>query len=426
MPLPPLRMPASTPALNAVLFLGASGYLAYLAIPAVGNERLLGWIFAALALSTSVGYFFQTRWARWGAIAFCLLAAAWRVPILLNDDAPIQGSLLAVFCLVACYWFWKEAITPEEIAREEASANEDEEEQAEQAEDRSMTSLVLLLREPRYLDLAILAHAASQAWDVEMLAGEQDDDAESFVVGDSPMFVVKHVDRVYVVHNHAQPYFDEPQEVAEQMNELRRRKAILEHQCWMSVDAMLVDEDADDADRREAYAQIGRLVAVLAADDTLAVFSPASGQIVPYDAELDQVLRSGDPREVFESPSNPPVLEIAPDDPRMQAAVAEARERWPEFVSAFENRKEDERFSVKAPFRDDKALEFMWVDVTAIEGDLVLGTLGNEPVNVTGLVLGGRVRVSISELNDWIVVRDERLHGGFTVKALERIQREEG
>jgi uncharacterized protein YegJ (DUF2314 family) len=419
-----MRLPSVNPAVNCVLFLAMFGYAVYSASVAGQAMTILVWyVVAGLSLPAAVAYFFERGWARWLAIAVMVTCAGSFVPQHLIYSRYLHAIALFAMSGLAVYWFLKEAITPEEVAREEGRSD-DKADSSEDGESRPMTSLVLLLREPRYLDPAILAHAAGQAWDAEFLAGEEDSEAENFVVGDSPMFVIKHAASMYVVHNHPRPYFDASQEVAEQLSERRRRKAILEHRSWMSVDAMLLE--ATDEARREAYGQIGRMVAQLAGDDTMAVICPESGQIVPYDAELDQVLRSGEPLEAFDTPSNPPVIEIAPDDPRMQAAVAEAREHWPEFVAAFESRKPEDRFSVKAPFRDDECVEFMWVEVTAVEGDLVLGTLGNEPVSVTGLTLGGRVRVSLAELNDWIYVRNEQLYGGYTIKVFERIQKEEG
>ncbi len=415
----PFRSPPFDPLMNAAI----SGFVLVAAvrfavISTVPAHQVLWGAVAAMALPAMVGYYLQKAWARWPAVGFGLVMGGMMVTLSVGDGSYLSACLYAAGSGIAIYWFITEAITPEEIAREEANQEADTE---DEEADAPMTSLVLLLREPKYLDPTILSHAASQAWDAEISAGEEGE-AESFVVGDSPMFMLKHEANMFVVHNHDEPYFKDSELVAEQMGELRRRKAIVEHQAWMSVDALLVE---DDESRRQAYGQIGRMLALLAGDDTLAVVCPESGQIVPYDDDLDSLLRSGDPLEAFGNPGNPPVIEVAPDDPRMQAAVAEARERWAEFVAAFENRGTDERFSVKAPFKDDEHLEFMWVEVTAVEGNLILGTLGNEPVNVSNVKLGQRVRVQLDELNDWIFFRDEELHGGFTIKVFERIQKGE-
>jgi uncharacterized protein YegJ (DUF2314 family) len=102
----------------------------------------------------------------------------------------------------------------------------------------------------------------------------------------------------------------------------------------------------------------------------------------------------------------------------MQAAVAEARRRWPEFVAAFEQRRAGQLFAVKAPITDGNNTEFMWAAVTAIEGDLVLGTLENEPVDLKNFRYGGRVRIPSIDLNDWIISEGDSHRGGFTINVL--------
>jgi uncharacterized protein YegJ (DUF2314 family) len=104
----------------------------------------------------------------------------------------------------------------------------------------------------------------------------------------------------------------------------------------------------------------------------------------------------------------------------MLAAVAEARARFPEFVAAFEGRDGDEEqvFSVKAPFGVEDEVEFMWLQVTGIENDVVYGVLGNEPARGK-LKLGDRVRTSVAQINDWVYLRNDEMIGGFTVKVLD-------
>src|SRR5262249_48937907 len=145
-------------------------------------------------------------------------------------------------------------------------------------------------------------------------------------------------------------------------------------------------------------------------------------QIIPYDDSLEEKLRGGDVFEVFQKLVHVPVVQVPDDDPRMKAAVAEARRRWPESVDALEKRQPGQRFAVKAPITDGKNTEFMWADVTAIEGDLILGTLENEPVDLKNLRYGSRVRIQHSVLNDWIVSDGRSIQlGGFTIKVIQNL-----
>jgi uncharacterized protein YegJ (DUF2314 family) len=178
--------------------------------------------------------------------------------------------------------------------------------------------------------------------------------------------------------------------------------------------------DVTEADKPAAYRRIGGLLAELAGDDCLAVAAPQTGAITPYAPELLEKLRGDDPLGAL-SPVEPPVLQIRDDDPLMVAAVAEARRRWPEFVAAFE-RRDGEMFSVKSEFTEGDASEFIWVEVTAIENDVVYGKLGNEPVALNKLKLGQTVRVPRAELNDWMYMKGDKIQGGFTLEALKKAQ----
>ncbi len=277
--------------------------------------------------------------------------------------------------------------------------------------DGPRASLVALLARPRELDAAALRSAVERAWGVRFPV--EPADAVDFVVGDPPMFMVRHSGRMFVVHDQARPYFDDSAAAAQQVRELRTRKAVADHQAWLSMDRML-DQTCGDAEADQRL--ICRVMAELADDDFLALFDPAGGRVVVFDEQVRQTLRGEDPMSALRGPATaPPVLTVDGDDPRMQAAVAEARRRWPEFVAAFEQRRPEQAFSVKAPFTRGGDTEFMWVVVDAIEGGFVYGALGNQPVGLPGLNEGDRVRVREADLNDWIYVTDDQPVGGFTL-----------
>jgi uncharacterized protein YegJ (DUF2314 family) len=62
----------------------------------------------------------------------------------------------------------------------------------------------------------------------------------------------------------------------------------------------------------------------------------------------------------------------------------------------------------------------MWVTVTGIENDVIYGTLDSDPVNVTSVKADERVKVRLSDLNDWIYMEEKTVIGGFTTKVLMR------
>src|SRR5690242_15983669 len=104
------------------------------------------------------------------------------------------------------------------------------------APEEPLVSLVLLLRQPRDLDAATLARAASLAFGLDVSPCESP--ASACVVGEAPHFLVQLPDRLLAVHLGAEPYFDNPAAVAAGLPELRLRKAVARHRAWLSVDGL--------------------------------------------------------------------------------------------------------------------------------------------------------------------------------------------
>jgi uncharacterized protein YegJ (DUF2314 family) len=115
-----------------------------------------------------------------------------------------------------------------------------------------------------------------------------------------------------------------------------------------------------------------------------------------------------------------PIVEVSGDDPLMVKAVEKARESWPKFVAAYEA-DAGENFSIKAPVTHGENTEFIWISVTAIEGDNVYGELANDPGDLGPLKLGSKVSVPVSDLNDWCYIDgDGNLKGGYTIEAVQK------
>ncbi len=283
---------------------------------------------------------------------------------------------------------------------------------------KRIVSLVLLLREERYLDPVILRKLASNAFDMEF---EDSDDAENFVVmvQDDVNYMIKAHGQMFLVNNYARPYIEDVEEVSEEIQELRLRQAVREHRAWMSVDRFGPAHMSEDA----SFHWIGRLLAELIDNDCTAIFCPGNSRGCVYDSDLDEVLRGPDPLQIFEANHRPPVLEISESDPLMMRAVQEARERWPEFVAAFEERQAGDVFAVKAPLSDGDMTEFMWLSVGAIENNIIFGRLDNDPVSIGRIKSGDRVRVAVDDLNDWLYTSGSQQHGGFTVAVLTKLYR---
>ncbi|HYG75346.1 MAG TPA: DUF2314 domain-containing protein [Planctomycetota bacterium] len=288
-----------------------------------------------------------------------------------------------------------------------------------EGDNRPLFSIVLLLKEPRHLDDKMLQKIAEKAWNCEFPAGEN---ATEFVVGTPPALIIKYRDFMFLVNVFPMPYLKDKEKAAEQIAELRLKHHFLEHTAWWSVD--LLGEHTEEQ-IKEGFTYIGRLVAELADSNCLLLYSPTNQYMNVYTPEMQEKLRGPDPLKDFAAErSFAPVTGISGDDPRMVAAVEEARRRWPEFVAAFETRKSGQKFAIKAPFSDGEHTEYMWMSVSGIENDVIYGQLENDPVNVRGMKLGSRVKTTLPDLNDWIYSNGNEPVGGFTIKILvESMQR---
>lgn len=389
----------------------------YLAIPAARRGRPLNITLGMASVIVGIGIWFFQKWARWLALAmFAVVSLLSLNNIRLGGSSLLDYDIIGILCCGYGFWLIWRAKRDKRDSTSPAAESE--------SENKPLISLVALLREPRYLDARILAAAANRAWETNIPADDEvDDDAKSFIVGESPLFVIQDGECMFIVHNHDRPYFDEPEEVATKVLELRSQHAVREHKAWMAVDLMRGnDEDQPLPEGTGAadnpYRRIGRLLSELIDDDCLAVMYPDGGLLEPYSPDVHEKLTSDDPLAELRHMSHVPVIQIAPDDPRMEAAVEEARRRWPEFVAAFEERTPKQNFAVKAPISDGENTEFMWLAVTAIENDVIYGTLNNQPVALSRKYYDQRLTVPLSDLNDWMYTLKDDMHGGFTMKVL--------
>jgi uncharacterized protein YegJ (DUF2314 family) len=284
---------------------------------------------------------------------------------------------------------------------------------AKREREKPLISLVQFRRAPNnFLTDKKLGEIAQRLWG-EQKTGKAE--GESWLaVGQNPSFIVNAPGVTLLVNNFPRRYFDEQDDPGE-MNELRLRRALESHTAWLSVD-LLSMSDATKS-REEAYPLIAKFFAELLDEDCLAIYTPETGQILAYEPALAEKLRGPNPMEIFAELNFAPVVQIADDDPKMKAAVDEARRRWPEFVTAF-NARAGEHFAIKAPVAFEDNIEFIWIEVDRIEGETVHGKLANDPVALGEMKLGDTVKVPLATLNDWNYVADGKLEGGFTVKVL--------
>ncbi len=376
----------------------------------------LGLTLALIYLAIGLAAWQEIRLAAVIGMWLFIVASILRVASLAMNFSWSKVGMLLVFIWLA--WEYRNALRQWREAEEESAGEDDA------AGSRPMISIALFLGAPRYLEAAMLARIVENAWDGDYTSGDEEAQ-DGFVVGESPVFMVKSPHGMFMIHNQPTPYFDDAEAVADEIGELRLRRAILEHRAWLAVDLVL---PFDDSLPREAfYPLIIRLIYELVEghdDDVLAVFRPESGQINVWAEDVLEVLLMPDGQERFNRVTpHAPVISIEAGDPEMMAAEAEARERWPEFEKAFRARETGDHFAVKAEVTVGEVTEFIWIEVTGLEPAYVHGKLGNEPVALEGLTLGSVVEVPLEKVSDWCVVAGGRPPVGmFTVKVVEAAQ----
>lgn len=214
----------------------------------------------------------------------------------------------------------------------------------------------------------------------------------------------------------------DPDKLADRIDEGRLRHAIRIHRTMLDVrgTGRPVDDDALAAQLR----LVAKVTAALLDDrNSLAISFSSEPRLFVVDSLTRDALRAEDPvTAMIEGGENPPVVPIADDDPLMLAAIAEARRRWPEFVSTFaaagEPSADTRSFNVKFAAREGELVEHLWLTVTEIEGDKVRGTVGNQPVRLKGFELDKAVEIRATDVEDWLYFRGSKLNGGFTVKVV--------
>jgi uncharacterized protein YegJ (DUF2314 family) len=115
------------------------------------------------------------------------------------------------------------------------------------------------------------------------------------------------------------------------------------------------------------------------------------------------------------------------DDAEMNAAIAEAQRRLPEFrraldIDARRVIPQIEGSLVKARFESmiTHEVEHMWLEDAGFEGDMIVGTLSSEPDNIPEHSKGDWVTVSPEAISDWVYREGGRTFGGFSIRVMQK------
>ncbi len=268
-------------------------------------------------------------------------------------------------------------------------------------------AVVWLLRAPREIDEHDLRKRLSEALGERLAA---DAGAPNCFVATKPgLFLLRFRDAVLGVVNGNGQFFPDAPAKAREMKDVHLRQAVAEHRAFIAVEwpSTLAVKS-----RAIALRIMGKVMAELADEDCLAIYVPQANAMNWYQPGMVERLRGKDPLSALKVDGG--LVEVMVGKPKLAEAVAEAQRRLPEFVAAFARSGGKAPFAVLAAFEDRARREFMWVDVTKIDREIVHGILRNKPNRVRGFRAGQKVGVKMIDVVDWIYGEGGTRHGAFT------------
>ncbi|MGX1788714.1 DUF2314 domain-containing protein [Bosea sp. NPDC055332] len=109
------------------------------------------------------------------------------------------------------------------------------------------------------------------------------------------------------------------------------------------------------------------------------------------------------------------VVDFRSSDREMNRAIAEARKTLPDFLALYRGGK-GERHAVKVAIPYDRGREHIWMNLTAVEGDVFIGRIANDPVHLDNLNRGDSYRAGSAMVSDWNYMSGGQMHGSYTTR----------
>lgn len=126
----------------------------------------------------------------------------------------------------------------------------------------------------------------------------------------------------------------------------------------------------------------------------------------------------GSSEKLVRRAGQPDVVMVSDEDALMNAAKDQAQKTFATFLGEMAAPHPNTHYSVKLMFQDGDAVEHIWVNQLTYEGGVLTGVVDNEPVNVKNVRLGQNVVVFVDRVSDWLILRDGKYLGGYTIRVL--------
>jgi uncharacterized protein YegJ (DUF2314 family) len=128
----------------------------------------------------------------------------------------------------------------------------------------------------------------------------------------------------------------------------------------------------------------------------------------------------------FLTGDDPPVVGVRTADAEMNAAIAYARNTLPTFWASCDAPKPTEMgHALKVRFEVGAEVEHIWVtDVKKLSDGNCSGRFANEPSELLSNI-DDQVEFKQADISDWMFMRNDKIVGGETIKAVLRFMPEE-
>jgi uncharacterized protein YegJ (DUF2314 family) len=113
------------------------------------------------------------------------------------------------------------------------------------------------------------------------------------------------------------------------------------------------------------------------------------------------------------------VTYVSKDDPEMNAAIAKARNSLADFWQIYDKHPNGESdFCLKVKITDKEQNEYFWVVNLERKDGKTFGTINNDPDIVHNVKIGDRIALNEPDISDWLYMRDGKMVGNYTLRAL--------
>lgn len=115
------------------------------------------------------------------------------------------------------------------------------------------------------------------------------------------------------------------------------------------------------------------------------------------------------------------IVEFSDEDAQMNAAIAEARRTYPQFLAHFDAApaQDSSNYLLKVGLPSaGGGHEHVWIDGLRRENGRLVGALANEPGDLPGMHVGSRIEIDDALVSDWAIITRAGMYGGFTQRVM--------